>query len=91
MKVGIKYCGGCNCAYERKKEVEKLKKVYSGYEIGLVRKEEEYDWILLVCGCTRTCIRNYRDSKAKEYFVLQGEKDFQNIIKEWEGLIINYK
>lgn len=26
MKIGIKYCGGCNPRYDRNQEVEKLKK-----------------------------------------------------------------
>lgn len=29
MKIGIKYCGGCNPRYDRSQEVEKLKKKIS--------------------------------------------------------------
>ena len=29
MKIGIKYCGGCNPRYDRSQEVEKLKKKFS--------------------------------------------------------------
>ena len=28
MKIGIKYCGGCNPRYDRSQEVEKLKKKF---------------------------------------------------------------
>ena len=32
MKIGIKYCGGCNSRYDRTKEVEKLKKQFPQHE-----------------------------------------------------------
>lgn len=79
MRIGVKYCGGCNPGYDRKAAIEKLESRLSGCRIEPVNEKEEYDKILLVCGCMRTCIRNYRAAGAGAYMVLQSEKEFDDI------------
>lgn len=93
MRIGVKYCGGCNPHYDRKKAVENWKEKMTGNIIEPVREEEEYNKILLVCGCARTCMKNYRVGKTKDYILLQREKDFEKIdcwnqTKEWEFILL---
>lgn len=55
MKIGIKYCGGCNCHYDRTKEVEKLKKQFPQHSFTYQTDQEICDVCLLVCGCMTAC------------------------------------
>ena len=79
MKIGVKYCGGCNSHYDRKAEVEKMERRFSKIHFEPALYQEEYDRILLVCGCRRACIRNYRIESAGARLLLQEEKDFEEI------------
>ena len=55
MKIGIKYCGGCNSRYDRTKEVEKLKKQFPQHEFTYQVDTAICDIFLLVCGCMTAC------------------------------------
>ncbi|MDD2981131.1 MAG: enoyl-CoA hydratase-related protein [Hespellia sp.] len=81
MKIGIKYCGGCNPNYNRKKAVEKISKNLTGCSIESVSTDQEYNIILIVCGCHRTCIKDQRPAKSGQYVVLHSEEDFENMEK----------
>ena len=56
MRIGVKYCGGCNPFYDRKAEVEKLERNLKNISFELVQHGESYGRVLLVCGCPRACI-----------------------------------
>lgn len=56
MKIGIKYCGGCNSRYDRTKEVEKLKKQFPQHEFTYQVDTAICDICLLVCGCMTACV-----------------------------------
>lgn len=84
MKIGVKYCGGCNPHYERRTELEKLEKKFPEYHFEPAAAEGEYDKILLICGCTCRCIAKYREAKAGEYLVLKNKPDFEMIEEKWK-------
>lgn len=73
MRIGIKYCGGCNPFYDRKAEVEKLERNLKDIRFEPVQPGESYDRVLLVCGCPRACIRKHAVSgkyaASGEYFL----------------------
>lgn len=79
-KIGVKYCGGCNPRFDRGQAVEELRQRLGAERVQPVREGEEYDVILLVCGCQARCIRDWRGSLGKEYLVLDNEADFQEFI-----------
>ena len=55
LRVGIKYCGGCNPEYDRVAIVEHIKQSLKD-EIEIVRPEsEDVDVILSVNGCSTAC------------------------------------
>jgi hypothetical protein len=55
LRVGIKYCGGCNPEYDRIAIVDHIKKSLQD-EIEIVRTEsEDVDLILAVNGCSTAC------------------------------------
>lgn len=54
MEIGIKYCGGCNPRYDRKKFVELLKERFS-HSFEPAGTDREYDMLLVLCGCSSGC------------------------------------
>lgn len=55
MKVGIKYCGGCNPRYDRAAYVKKLCGEHPEWEWEYAREGTLYDLLLVVGGCTSCC------------------------------------
>ena len=53
MRVGVKYCGGCNPRYDRGALVRRLAAEFPGCAFGPA--EGPMDFVLVVCGCARAC------------------------------------
>lgn len=56
VKIGVKFCGGCNPGYERSKIVKRICAKFPQVEIEPVREESAYDLILLISGCHAECL-----------------------------------
>ncbi len=58
IRLGVRYCGGCNPAYDRIKLVEQIReklRVALGEEVSLARPGAQADTTLVVCGCPACC------------------------------------
>ena len=55
MKIGIKYCGGCNPRYDRIGEVNKLKAEFREMEFVTASDYPDCDVVIVVCGCSAAC------------------------------------
>jgi hypothetical protein len=55
MKVGIKYCGGCNPGYDRVALAEYIKKSLHGRVEFVPLDGESIDMVLAVEGCKTAC------------------------------------
>jgi hypothetical protein len=69
MRVGVKFCGGCNPRYDRSGELDKIldhfakdsddfgaDKIEKGKALfGFAKDGGKYDVLLVVCGCTNLC------------------------------------
>lgn len=84
MKIGIKYCGGCNNRYDRATFVEKFKNAVEGMEY--VQQGETYDHLLVVCGCHSCCasIQNIAVNGSIIYF--KSTEDFDEVYKKLKQL-----
>lgn len=76
MKIGIKYCGGCNTTYNRSRQVERLKQQFPEHEFAAAVKDAEYDICLVVCGCNRACASADGLNAADQIFILPAERSF---------------
>ena len=76
MIVGIKYCGGCNCTYDRGREVERLKGEFPDAEFLTGAPEKKCDLYLMVCGCHRACIRGEEYQSKGQILILASRADF---------------
>ncbi len=61
MRIGIKYCGGCNPRYDRTGFAARLKQDLGGRGVEWVSAGtagEPLDFVLVICGCTAACARH---------------------------------
>jgi hypothetical protein len=85
MKVGIKYCGGCNPRYDRVSEVEKLKKKLPDTIMTYAKEEETYDWVILVCGCSAVCLKDKKFDTRNGQLIVCEKGDFDKVHKILAG------
>lgn len=65
MKIGIKYCGGCNPTYDRIEVVSSLKKhIGQGHSVETAKQGIIYDVVVILCGCTSACV-SHQNLEAK--------------------------
>lgn len=55
MRVGVKYCGGCNPRYDRVAFVERFRRRHPEATVEPAVTGVVYDCLLVVCGCSAQC------------------------------------
>ncbi|HAA90174.1 MAG: Uncharacterized protein XD63_0738 [Thermoanaerobacterales bacterium 50_218] len=70
MKIRVKYCGGCNCGYDRTKFLRDLLSYLNQElqeDIEVVYEEEgTFDVGLIICGCPACCADRTEVRKGTE-------------------------
>ena len=56
VKVGLRYCGGCNPRYDRVALVKELQRSLPGIRFELADADAPHAAALLVCGCSAQCV-----------------------------------
>lgn len=79
MRIGVKYCGGCNPRFDRILEVKKVMERYPQEEFELLNVKKQYDRVLLVCGCERTCLRFRQDLPQEKSIVIGDIQECRNL------------
>jgi 4-hydroxybutyrate CoA-transferase len=64
MKIGIKYCGGCNPVYLREDIEMFIRKNFSDSRIFYTLDSKTVDLLVVICGCKRACATESIDSDA---------------------------
>lgn len=88
MVVGIKYCGGCNPAFDRVKLAGKLIKFFDGqvtFESAV--NGETYDFLLVICGCGRQCANHSEIETKHEKLILAGEQSYDEAREAIENVL----
>lgn len=100
MRLRIKYCGGCNPAYDRvkfvKSLVEKLK-IGIPRELDIVFSDESADRGILVCGCSTCCADrelpktglntwNIIGPDLLDYMPLASEEIINTLVQDLKGI-----
>ncbi|MGE5380073.1 MAG: hypothetical protein ACM3NT_03290 [Methylocystaceae bacterium] len=69
MKVFVKYCGGCNPAYDRVALVREITNTLrsSVSDCQIVYQNQDADYGILICGCDACCI-DQEDNRANAPF-----------------------
>lgn len=80
MNVGIKYCGGCNPRYDRKKILQMLQEDFD-YEFEIAKLDKICDVLVVLCGCTNCCT-DYKKIKYRyEKIIIKSDKNYNNLKK----------
>jgi 4-hydroxybutyrate CoA-transferase len=82
LKIGVKYCGGCNPEYDRKKSFDKLyEELKDIYQFESVAVGIEYDIVLVLCGCARACIVQSNLKAKYSKLTLTNKNDYIYTVK----------
>lgn len=54
-KIAVKFCGGCDPAYDRVELVQRIKEEAGDLIEWLTLDEQGHEAVLLVCGCLKAC------------------------------------
>lgn len=77
MNICVKYCGGCNPKYDRKKIIDNLKRDFQNISIITQLENATCDFALIISGCMRSCV-NHKDIEGKYgKFVITDLKDYE--------------
>ena len=80
MKIGIKYCGGCNPIYDRASIVSDLEKYISkDISIEPAKQGIVYELVVILCGCSRACASYYNYEFKYEKICITCENDNNKI------------
>ena len=55
MRIGVKFCGGCNPRYDRVAALEEIKKAVPNAQFISAEDEGVYDVLLVIGGCPNCC------------------------------------
>lgn len=88
MYIGVKFCGGCQTKYDRKKAYYELKNKLKNCKFSFIDEEENYDLILVISGCHIDCadISNYISKNGFVHMVSYDENTIEKIIHIIESL-----
>jgi hypothetical protein len=81
-RIGIKYCGGCNPAYERLEVIQEIQSRLGDRFLFFRPEQRDLDGLLFINGCVRSCAIENLDHKKTTYFSISGEKDLDLLI-DW--------
>lgn len=78
MQIGVKYCGGCNPRYDRKKFVQQL-----NTDLGIVclpvGEQKDWDFVLVLCGCQNCCADHHFYHGRKGKLVVKDMDDYAQV------------
>jgi 4-hydroxybutyrate CoA-transferase len=77
MRLGVKYCGGCNPRYDRARFVARLLDEFEGLVNAPIGEARDVDLVLVVCGCPSRCAEHAALRGRFGKIVIGGERDYE--------------
>jgi hypothetical protein len=84
LKVGIKYCGGCNPGYDRVALAAYIEKSLQGRAEFVPLDDEDLDLVLAVAGC-KTCCADLSSFEDKQVFFIAQIEDAGKFLQEFSN------
>lgn len=88
MKIGVKYCGGCNPIHNRKEIYELLINQYKEVNFEIAKEDIVYDIVLIINGCCRACA-DHKRFKGIEKIFINSKNDYSKLKEILDKLFIN--
>jgi len=82
LKVGIKYCGGCNPYYDRVALVKLIESRLREKVEFVPLESARADFILAVEGC-KTCCADLKPFQRKKIHIIFGKEDADKFLKKF--------
>lgn len=79
MRVGVKYCGGCNPRYDRTALLERLRRDFPALEIGIHKEGAQPDFALVLAGCPASCVEHGGFNGRLGKMVLESPADYEAV------------
>ena len=78
MKIGIKYCGGCNPSFDRIAAAEKIRERMKHETEYVSYTDPEADLILVMAGCSTACAE-LKGLDMKKVRILRSSSDAEDL------------
>jgi len=84
LKIGLKYCGGCNPTYDRGAMAQKITRELSGKANFVTTIDGSVDMVLSIQGCDVSCadLTPFKDYSLKIVNSIEDAEEFIKLIKE---------
>lgn len=83
MKIGIKYCGGCNPTYDRVAAVKEMEERLRGKAELVSWHDESADGVVIVAGCATSCVDD-EPFAGRPLWRINRPEDMESVLKELE-------
>ncbi|MGI6257906.1 MAG: hypothetical protein ACOYJU_07545 [Anaerovoracaceae bacterium] len=80
MKVGVRFCGGCNPRYDRGAALKKLREEQPDVDFAIAEEGVDYDSILVIGGCTNCCASHCQFSTKEGVIKMWDEKHVDDVL-----------
>ncbi len=88
MKIGIRFCGGCNPRYDRGKVAGELMKAFEGkVDFGIAEEGIPYDHLVVIGGCTNCCAGYDQFDNRGEVLKIWEPDHFEKTVSIIKGLL----
>jgi hypothetical protein len=81
MKIGIKYCGGCNPGFDRTDLVRKIKKELKDIVEFVSTEDSSIEGLLVVEGCSTACV-DLEAFKHQKIFLIKDPEEAEIVIRD---------
>jgi hypothetical protein len=85
IKVAVKFCGGCDPAYERVEYLRKIEDAASRRIRWMSLQDDGYEVILLICGCQRACPEEELPGSVRIVSLKSDEADPERVVNMLTG------
>ena len=80
MRIGIKYCGGCNQTYDRTDVVLRIRKnIGKDHIIETIKQGIVYDIVIILCGCSCACVSHNNTEAIYEKICITSDNDHNKL------------
>jgi hypothetical protein len=81
MKIGLKFCGGCNPGYDRLRTADCLRRRFGEKVDWVSHDDRDVDRAVILAGCPTACV-DLDIRKGLPFHLIVSENDLERVIGE---------
>lgn len=86
MEIGVKYCGGCNPNYERRRIIKRAQAEFPDMRFVPYTSELPFDLVVVVCGCMAECFTFSCDNSAHGVVWVRSLQEYERLQRALRAL-----